>query len=137
MKTKGVDSVSSPIGNISWALDRTSVPSPIPRVMSDIVAAFGDMYGVASDAVLQAQMAHPSEPEVHSGDNWVVGTVGDWQVEEDSRIQEGVQELKVRGSHSHIPSGWIMNANSSTKITVVRLGIHTNSPVHIFHSSNR
>ncbi|KAK2763899.1 Biotin/lipoate A/B protein ligase [Arachnomyces sp. PD_36] len=94
MKTKGVDSVSSPIGNISWALDSASVPSPVARVMSSVIAAFGDMYGVALDAVLQAQMAHPSESELYSGEDWVVGTVGDWQVDEESRIQEGVQELK-------------------------------------------
>lgn len=101
MKTKGVDSVSSPIGNISWDLDDSSVPSLVPRVMSNIIAAFGNMYGVESDAVLQAQMAHPSEPELHSGDNWAVGTVGDWQVDENKSISEGFQELKV--SDIYIP----------------------------------
>lgn len=96
MKTKGVDSVTSQIGNISWALDRASIPSLVARVMSNTIAAFGDMYGIDSDAVLQAQMAHPSESELHSGDNWVVGTVGEWQVDESESISEGVQELRVR-----------------------------------------
>ena len=95
IKAKGVESVSSPVGNVSWALDSSSVPHPVQRVISNIIASFGEMYGVQPDAVLHAQMAHTREQQLYSGDDWVVGTVGDQQAIEEPGIQKGVTELRV------------------------------------------
>lgn len=93
MKGRGVESVRSPVGNISSIFADASAPFSIQSVIGSIMEEFARLYHVSSDAVLRAQRAHVNEDELYAGDNWVVGTVGDSQVTEEPDIRKGINEL--------------------------------------------
>lgn len=96
IKAKGVESVRSPVGNVSSVLADSFAPFSIQGVISSVMEEFARLYRVSSDALLRAQRAHVNESEeLDVGDDWVVGTVGEPQGVEEPEIQKGIAELKV------------------------------------------
>lgn len=89
---KGVESVRSPVGNVSAALAESFFS--MQGVVEGIIEQFARLYGVNSDAVLRAQRAHASEPEIFAGDSWVAGTVSEMQGEQEPDIAKGISELR-------------------------------------------
>lgn len=96
IKARGVESVRSPVGNISSVFENASIPFSIQSVMGTIMEEFAQMYNVNPDAVLRAQRAHVNEDELYAGDDWVVGTVGESQAGEEPEIMKGIDELQVK-----------------------------------------
>lgn len=92
IQAKGVESVRSPVGNVSSALADSFFS--MQGVMESAVEEFARLYGVPSDAVLRARRAHAAEPEIFAGDSWVAGTVGDIQGEQEVDIAKGIAELR-------------------------------------------
>ncbi|KAJ5818380.1 Biotin/lipoate A/B protein ligase [Penicillium riverlandense] len=92
IQAKGVESVRSPVGNVSSAFADSFFS--IPAVIESVVEEFARLYGVHSDAVLRARRAHANEPEIYAGDSWVAGTVGDVQGEQVPEIGRGIAELR-------------------------------------------
>ncbi|KAJ5123352.1 hypothetical protein N7448_009449 [Penicillium atrosanguineum] len=88
---KGVDSVRSPVGNVSSALADSFFS--MQGVIDSVVEEFAQLYGVGSDAVLRARRALANEPEIFSGDTWVAGTVGEAQ-EQEPDVAKGIAELR-------------------------------------------
>ena len=56
---------------------------------------FAQLYAINPDAILRAHRAHVNEGELYTGDNWVVGTVGESQASEELEIKKGIDELQV------------------------------------------
>lgn len=92
LKAKGVDSVRSPVGNVSSVVDSTFL---MDRVISNIMEEFAQLYGIHPDAVLRAQRAHAIDPEVHMAQNWAVGGLADIHALGEPEIVQGIQELHV------------------------------------------
>jgi lipoate-protein ligase A len=88
---KGVESVRSPVGNVSSALADSFFS--MQGVIDSVVEEFAQLYDVDSDAVLRARRALANEPEIFSGDTWVAGTVGEVQ-EQEPDIAKGIAELR-------------------------------------------
>lgn len=99
IQAKGVESVRSPVANVSSALADSYFS--MQGVIDNVVAEFAELYGVHSDAVLRARRAHVTEPEIFAGDSWVAGTVGDVQGELEPDIGKGLAELRVSVSLLH------------------------------------
>lgn len=98
IQAKGVESVRSPVGNVSSALNNSIQPYLMQMLISKIMEEFTQLYGVDNDALLRAQRVHVNDPEVSSGDNWVVGALTDETASEEPEICKGVQELQVSNS---------------------------------------
>lgn len=96
IKAKGVDSVKSPVGNVSSVIPASHKADLIQSVISQIMREFAEMYGVKSNALMSAQNAHACEPEIYMGNDWVVGALSSSVVEDEPEIQKGVRELQVR-----------------------------------------
>ncbi|EEH21923.1 hypothetical protein PABG_04134 [Paracoccidioides brasiliensis Pb03] len=92
IKAKGVESVRSPVGNISSAVPSSSYL--MEQVVCNIIEEFARLYGIHRDAVLRAQRAHAIDPELHTGDNWAVGGLDDFHALEEPAIVKGIQELQ-------------------------------------------
>ncbi|EQL28557.1 lipoate-protein ligase A [Blastomyces dermatitidis ATCC 26199] len=90
LKAKGVESVRSPVGNVSSAVDSAFL---MDRVIFNILEEFAQLYGMHPDAVLKAQRAHAFDPEVHMGHNWAVGGLADINALDEPEIVKGIQEL--------------------------------------------
>ena len=95
IKAKGVESVRSPVANVSSVFEGAFAPFSIQGVIESAMHEFAQLYQVNPDAVLRAQRAHANEDELYAGDTWTVGTVGDGQVGGEPEIQKGVDELRV------------------------------------------
>ncbi|EIT72843.1 lipoate-protein [Aspergillus oryzae 100-8] len=93
IKAKGVESVRSPVANVSSVFVDAMMPFSIERVMASIVEEFAQMYQVDADAVRRAQRAHVLEPELYAGDTWVAGAVGESQGYGEPDIKKGIDEL--------------------------------------------
>ncbi|KAJ5468601.1 hypothetical protein N7475_006353 [Penicillium sp. IBT 31633x] len=89
---KGVESVRSPVGNVSAAFADSFFS--MQGVMDSVIEQFARLYQVHPDAVLRAQRAHANEPEIFAGDSWVAGTVGEIQGEHEPAIRKGIAELR-------------------------------------------
>ncbi|EAW08038.1 putative lipoate--protein ligase [Aspergillus clavatus NRRL 1] len=94
IKAKGVESVRSPVTNVSTALENAFAPFSIQGVMDGIMEEFGRIYQVDADAVRRAQRAHANEPELYAGDDWVAGVVGEPQGYGEAEIKKGIDELR-------------------------------------------
>jgi lipoate-protein ligase A len=92
IQAKGVESVRSPVGNVSTALADSFFS--MQSVVQSVIEQFAQLYQVHPDAVLRAQRAHANEPEVFAGDSWVAGTVGEVQGEQVPAIGKGIVELR-------------------------------------------
>lgn len=109
IKAKGVESVPSPVANVSSVFPSSSsvsgsgsavaAPFSIQRVIGSVVEEFIRLYGVGEDAFRRAQGIRVSKDEpgsLFAGDEWVVGTVGGLDgCAEWPEIRDGVDELKV------------------------------------------
>ncbi|KAB8270655.1 hypothetical protein BDV30DRAFT_214881 [Aspergillus minisclerotigenes] len=93
IKAKGVESVRSPVANVSSVFVDAMMPFSIERVMASIVEEFAQMYQVDADAVRRAQRAYVLEPELYAGDTWVAGAVGEPQGYGEPDIKKGIDEL--------------------------------------------
>ncbi|KNG80756.1 putative lipoyltransferase and lipoate-protein ligase [Aspergillus nomiae NRRL 13137] len=93
IKAKGVESVRSPVANVSSVFVDAMMPFSIERVMASIIEEFAQMYQVDADAVRRAQRAHVLEPELYAGDTWVAGAVGEPQGYGEPEIKKGIDEL--------------------------------------------
>ncbi|KAJ5894331.1 hypothetical protein N7495_006022 [Penicillium taxi] len=91
IQAKGVESVRSPVGNVSSALTDSSFS--MQTVIDNVVDQFAKLYNVHDDAMLRAR-THATEPEIFAGDNWVTGIVGDVQGELEPEIAKGITELR-------------------------------------------
>jgi lipoate-protein ligase A len=92
IQAKGVESVRSPVGNVSATLADSFFS--MQSVVQSVIEQFAQLYQVHPDAVLRAQRAHANEPEVFAGDSWVAGTVGEVQGEQVPAIGKGIAELR-------------------------------------------
>ncbi|KAJ5736773.1 uncharacterized protein N7483_001898 [Penicillium malachiteum] len=92
IKAKGVDSVRSPVGNVSSALADSFFS--MQTVIDNVVEEFAGLYNVHSDAIRRARRALAVDPEVFAGDNWVSGTVGEVQGDQEPDIAKGIAELR-------------------------------------------
>lgn len=100
IQAKGVESVRSPVGNVSSALADSFFS--MRAVMDNVVEEFARLYAVHPDAVRRARRAHAIDPEIFAGDNWVTGTVGEVQGEQEPEIGKGIAELRVSGFQRHV-----------------------------------
>ncbi|PWY76229.1 lipoyltransferase and lipoate-protein ligase [Aspergillus heteromorphus CBS 117.55] len=94
IKAKGVESVRSPVANVSSVFADASIPFSIQDVIASIMQEFAGLYQAGPDAVRRAQRAYVHEPELYSGDDWVVGAVGEAQGYEEPEIMKGIDELR-------------------------------------------
>ncbi|KAJ5408396.1 Biotin/lipoate A/B protein ligase [Penicillium cosmopolitanum] len=92
IQARGVDSVRSPVGNVSR--DVADSFFSMQAVMDNVIEEFARLYGVHSDALLRARRARALEPEIFAGDDWVSGTVGEAHEEQEPQIRKGVDELR-------------------------------------------
>lgn len=96
IKAKGVESVRSPVANVSSALTDSFTPFSIQTVIGSAVEEFIRLYRISPDAFLRAQRVHVNEPGLYAGDDWVVGTVGESEgITQEPEIQKGIDELRV------------------------------------------
>jgi lipoate-protein ligase A len=95
IKAKGVESVRSPVGNVSSALNADSTPFLMQMLASNIMMEFSQLYDIHPDALLRAERLYANGPELYAGDNWVVGAYTDCQELEESEIQKGILDLQV------------------------------------------
>ncbi|KAL4881455.1 hypothetical protein BJY04DRAFT_58473 [Aspergillus karnatakaensis] len=93
IKAKGVESVRSPVANVSSAMADAPAPFSVQAVISSVMEEFAKLYQTSPDAVRRAQRAHAADPELYSGDNWVIGAVGEPEVDVVPEIKKGVDEL--------------------------------------------
>ncbi|PWY76413.1 hypothetical protein BO94DRAFT_473259 [Aspergillus sclerotioniger CBS 115572] len=94
IKAKGVESVRSPVANVSSVFVDASIPFGIQDVIASIMGEFAGLYQVGPDAVRRAQRAYVHDPELYAGDDWVVGAVGEAQGYEEPEIKKGIDELR-------------------------------------------
>ena len=95
IKAKGVESVPSPVANVSWAL---SDPSFSVRTVTDsVIGEFVRFYRVNREVLFRAEesAAHAEEPRLYAGENWVSGTVGCRDGLDEPEIRCGMRELQV------------------------------------------
>jgi lipoate-protein ligase A len=93
IQAKGVESVRSPVGNVSAAFADSFFS--MQGVIQSVIEEFARLYEVHPDAVRRAQRAHANDPEIFAGDGWVAGTVGEVQGEQEPEISKGIAELRV------------------------------------------
>ncbi|KAI9934150.1 hypothetical protein ASPWEDRAFT_26168 [Aspergillus wentii DTO 134E9] len=93
IQAKGVESVRSPVANVSSVFADALAPFSIQAVIANIMEEFAQLYKVNPDAVRRGQRAHANDPELFAGDDWVAGTVGDFQTSE-PEIRKGLDELR-------------------------------------------
>ncbi|PKY04058.1 hypothetical protein P168DRAFT_252839 [Aspergillus campestris IBT 28561] len=94
IKAKGVESVRSPVANVSSQFEDALIPFSMQMVMSSIADEFAQMYKTGPDAVRRAQRAHVYEPELYAGEDWVAGAVGETQADTEPEISKGLNELR-------------------------------------------
>lgn len=124
---KGVESVRSPVGNVSSALADSFFS--MQAVMDNVVEEFARLYGVHADAVRRARRALAGEPEIFAGDSWVMGTVGDAQGELEPEIGKGIAELRVSCTELSL------QAPITDNMAVAGVEIHSNTAIHLFNVS--
>ncbi|ODM23505.1 hypothetical protein SI65_01094 [Aspergillus cristatus] len=93
IKAKGVESVRSPVANVSTMFADALMPFSIQGTIENIMEEFAQLYNVRSEAVSRATRAHANDLELHAGDDWVAGAVGEAQAEEPD-IKKGIDELR-------------------------------------------
>ncbi|KAK2781897.1 Biotin/lipoate A/B protein ligase [Onygenales sp. PD_12] len=111
IKAKGVESVRSPVGNVSGAVGSSSIL--MDQVVSKIMEEFARLYGIPLDAVLKAQRAHAVDAELSTGPNWVAGGLSESHAFEETEIVEGIRELQTR-VFLRLKSGAITSSHIST-----------------------
>ncbi|GCB22249.1 putative lipoate-protein ligase A [Aspergillus awamori] len=94
IKAKGVESVRSPVANVSSVFADASIPFGIQDVIANIMTEFAELYQTSPDAVRRAQRAYVHDAELYAGDDWVVGAVGEAQGYEEPEIKKGIDELR-------------------------------------------
>lgn len=94
IKAKGVESVRSPVANVSTVFADAFTPFSIQGTIENIMEEFAQLYNVSSEAVNRARRAHANDLELYAGDDWVAGAVGEVQAEEPD-IRKGIDELRV------------------------------------------
>ncbi|KAL4781883.1 hypothetical protein BJX76DRAFT_334135 [Aspergillus varians] len=94
IKAKGVESVRSPVANVSSAMRDAPAPFSIQAVIASVMEEFAQLYQASPDAVRRAQRAHTVEPELYAGENWVAGAVGDLEADAVPGIKKGLDELR-------------------------------------------
>ncbi|PLB46932.1 lipoyltransferase and lipoate-protein ligase [Aspergillus steynii IBT 23096] len=93
IKAKGVESVRSPVTNVSSMFSNALTPFSIQSVVTSVMEEFATLYEVNPDAVRRAQRAHAHDPELYAGEDWVAGAVGDAQGQQEPKIKSGIDEL--------------------------------------------
>ncbi|KAL2808723.1 hypothetical protein BJX63DRAFT_21413 [Aspergillus granulosus] len=93
IKAKGVESVRSPVANVSSVMEDAPAPFSIQAVIANVIEEFAKLYQTSPDAVCRAQRAHAVEPELYAGEDWVAGAVGDLEASQVAEIKKGVDEL--------------------------------------------
>ncbi|KAL4956966.1 hypothetical protein BDW69DRAFT_59079 [Aspergillus filifer] len=94
IKAKGVESVRSPVANVSSAFKDAPAGFSIQAVIANVMEEFAQLYQTNPDAVRRAQRAHAVERELYAGDDWVAGTVGDLEADAVPQIKKGLDELR-------------------------------------------
>lgn len=95
IKAKGVESVRSPVANVSSSMSDAPAQFSIQAVIASVMEEFAQLYQASPDAVRRAQRAHAAEPELYAGENWVAGAVGDYEAGTVPEIKKGLDELRV------------------------------------------
>ncbi|KAG2418457.1 hypothetical protein HFD88_001558 [Aspergillus terreus] len=93
VKAKGVESVRSPVANVSSVFADASALFSMQGVVDSVMEEFARLYQVSPDAVRRAQRAHVGEPELYTGENWVAGAVGEGLAYGEPEIKKGLDEL--------------------------------------------
>ncbi|OAL70637.1 hypothetical protein A7D00_4965 [Trichophyton violaceum] len=93
IKARGVESVRSPVGNISSALDESVRPFLMQQIIGEIMKEFALLYNLDRNALRKAQRAHANDPELSSGDDWVTGILTDEDARNEPEVCKGIQEL--------------------------------------------
>lgn len=135
LQARGVESVRSPVGNVSSALDSSVKPYLMQKLISAIMEEFVRLYGVDNDALLKAQRAHVNDPEVSSGNNWVVGALTDENASEEPDITKGIRELQV--NTFELSCHDTLCTEPLTKHPVPRMEVQPVTTVHLFNPSDR
>ena len=130
IKAKGVESVRSPVANVSTMFADALMPFSIQGTIENIMEEFAQLYNVRPEAVHRATRAHANGLELYVGDDWVVGAVGQAQAEEPD-IKKGVDELRVSGKAIRY------TLNSINMAIVTGLEVHPNTAVHLFNIPHR
>ncbi|KAL4975719.1 hypothetical protein BDW66DRAFT_151649 [Aspergillus desertorum] len=94
IKAKGVESVRSPVANVSSLMEDALAGFSIQAVIASVMDEFAQLYQASPDVVCRAQRAHAFIPELYAGDNWVAGAVGDLEADAVPEIKKGLDELR-------------------------------------------
>ncbi|RDW60350.1 putative lipoate--protein ligase [Aspergillus mulundensis] len=94
IKAKGVESVRSPVANVSSSMQDAPAGFSMQAVIASVMDEFAQVYQVSPDAVRQAQRAHAVEPELYAADSWVAGAVGELEADAVPEIKKGLDELR-------------------------------------------
>jgi lipoate---protein ligase len=103
IKAKGVESVRSPVGNVSAVIADPFRPFSIQAVILSVMDEFARLYGVDSPAVRKASAISTDKIQLYAENNWVVGHVGDALECHELGIQRGIAELKVKNDPNSYP----------------------------------
>ncbi|KAM5431984.1 putative lipoate--protein ligase [Microsporum canis] len=93
IKARGVESVRSPVGNVSSALDESVRPFLMRQIIGEIMEEFALLYNLDRNALRKAQRAHANDPELSSGDDWVAGILTDEDAKNEPEVCKSIQEL--------------------------------------------
>ncbi|EZF30901.1 hypothetical protein H101_05469 [Trichophyton interdigitale H6] len=113
IKARGVESVRSPVGNISSALDESVRPFLMQQLIGEIMEEFAQLYNLDRNALRKAQRAHANDPELSSGDDWVTGILTDEDARNEPEVCKGIQELHTK-AFFRVKSGLIIESHIST-----------------------
>lgn len=132
IKAKGVESVRSPVANISRVFSDASIPFSIQGAVESIMEEFARLYNTNPQAVLRAKRAHANDLDLFAGDDWVAGAVGEAQTEEPG-IQKGINELRVSNLPAVLGDTLFQKAtaNINLPLQVTGLEVHTDTPIHL------
>ncbi|EEQ28256.1 lipoyltransferase 1 [Microsporum canis CBS 113480] len=113
IKARGVESVRSPVGNVSSALDESVRPFLMRQIIGEIMEEFALLYNLDRNALRKAQRAHANDPELSSGDDWVAGILTDEDAKNEPEVCKSIQELHTK-AFFRVKSGLITESHVST-----------------------
>ena len=99
LQARGVESVRSPVGNVSSVIPNIRRPYLIQQVVSQIMEEFAKLYGMDSAALRFAQQAHRHSynPQIYTDGHNAVGAINESFVDSDSSFfPKEIRMLKSR-----------------------------------------
>ncbi|KAL1959233.1 hypothetical protein VTO42DRAFT_2739 [Malbranchea cinnamomea] len=94
LHARGVDSVRSPVGNVSSVVPGVRRTELMRMLSAQIMEEFAKLYGVDDEGLMRAQTACTDQAELYTDGNWTVGTVDDGVLSGHPGMQEDLKTLQ-------------------------------------------